>query len=322
MLAADAPARRGDVRERVGAGAVRPRPTPTRSRTCCGTALARRRRAEIDRGLTLVGPHRDELHLTIDGLDARHQASQGEQRTLALALRLAGHVVVHELTGAAPVLLLDDVFSELDAQRAGRARAQPAARARRCSTTAGELPPDVVAERTLAHARRAASRSVDVVTRRDEPVPLRDAIAAVGTRARMPPPDVARRLIVARGPSIVGAAIARARGGALGARRRVHDRGRRTRRGRPSSGTLERPRGPGRTSAAARASVTSVRVVVSRARETTRSKRSVSGTLRARKTPPLTRAFVCRAGVFEHADDGLAQKGSHAWRTAPRTSRF
>ncbi|MDQ1458838.1 MAG: replication and repair protein RecF, partial [Actinomycetota bacterium] len=72
-------------------------------------ALARRRGAEIDRGLTLVGPHRDELQLMIDGLDARHQASQGEQRTLALALRLAGHMVVRELAGAAPVLLLDDV---------------------------------------------------------------------------------------------------------------------------------------------------------------------------------------------------------------------
>ena len=54
-------------------------------------ALERRRRAEIERGVTLVGPHRDELRLEIGGLDARTQASQGEQRTLALALRLAGH---------------------------------------------------------------------------------------------------------------------------------------------------------------------------------------------------------------------------------------
>ena len=68
----------------------------------------------------------------IDGLDARYQASQGEQRTLALALRLAGHLVVRELAGAAPVLLLDDVFSELDAQARGRARAQPAAGSDAC----------------------------------------------------------------------------------------------------------------------------------------------------------------------------------------------
>ena len=111
-------------------------------------ALARRRGAEIDRGLTLVGPHRDELQLMIDGLDARHQASQGEQRTLALALRLAGHMVVRELAGAAPVLLLDDVFSELDAQRAA-ALVENLPPGQTLLTTAGTLPPDVVAQRTI-----------------------------------------------------------------------------------------------------------------------------------------------------------------------------
>ena len=111
-------------------------------------ALERRRRAEIDRGLTLVGPHRDELQLMIEGLDARHQASQGEQRTLALALRLAGHLVVRELVGAAPVLLLDDVFSELDAQRAA-ALVHNLPAGQTLLTTAGALPPDVVAQRTL-----------------------------------------------------------------------------------------------------------------------------------------------------------------------------
>ncbi len=111
-------------------------------------ALERRRRAEIDRGLTLVGPHRDELHLMIDGLDARYQASQGEQRTLALALRLAGHMVVRDLAGAAPVLLLDDVFSELDAQRAAAlVRNLPVGQT--LLTTAGALPPDVEAQQTL-----------------------------------------------------------------------------------------------------------------------------------------------------------------------------
>jgi DNA replication and repair protein RecF len=112
------------------------------------TALAARRRAEIDRGVTLVGPHRDEWRLTINGLDARHQASQGEQRTLALALRLAGHDVVGELTGAAPVLLLDDVFSELDAARAG-ALVHNLPPGQTLLTTAGEVPPDVHPERRL-----------------------------------------------------------------------------------------------------------------------------------------------------------------------------
>jgi DNA replication and repair protein RecF len=112
-------------------------------------ALERRRRAELDRGITLVGPHRDELRLTIDGLDSRYQASQGEQRTLALALRLAGHLVVRDLVGAAPVLLLDDVFSELDAQRAA-ALVQNLPPGQTLLTTASELPAGVVAQRTLS----------------------------------------------------------------------------------------------------------------------------------------------------------------------------
>jgi DNA replication and repair protein RecF len=112
-------------------------------------ALARRRRTEIERGITLVGPHRDEWRLTINGFDARQQASQGEQRTLALSLRLAGHEIVGELTGTSPVLLLDDVFSELDAQRANALVANlPAGQT--LVTTAGTIPPDVVAERRLS----------------------------------------------------------------------------------------------------------------------------------------------------------------------------
>ena len=81
-------------------------------------ALRVLRPREIDRGVTLAGPHRDEWRLTLDGLDTRTHASQGEQRSLALALRLAGHRVATETLDAAPVLLLDDVFSELDEQRA------------------------------------------------------------------------------------------------------------------------------------------------------------------------------------------------------------
>jgi DNA replication and repair protein RecF len=81
-------------------------------------ALAARRSTEIDRGITLTGPHRDEWRLRVGGMESRTHASQGEQRTLALALRLGGHRLSAELTGTAPVLLLDDVFSELDEQRA------------------------------------------------------------------------------------------------------------------------------------------------------------------------------------------------------------
>ena len=80
-------------------------------------AIAAGRTDDLRRGLSLVGPHRDELLLAIAGLPGRTHASQGEQRSLALALRLAAHRIVGEAVGASPVLLLDDVFSELDPER-------------------------------------------------------------------------------------------------------------------------------------------------------------------------------------------------------------
>jgi DNA replication and repair protein RecF len=80
-------------------------------------ALAAARRDDVRRGVSTVGPHRDDVELSIGGLPARTHASQGEQRSLALALRLASHEVVTDAAGTAPVLLLDDVFSELDPDR-------------------------------------------------------------------------------------------------------------------------------------------------------------------------------------------------------------
>lgn len=82
------------------------------------TALALARDADVKRGVSTVGPHRDELALAIGGLPARTHASQGEQRTLALSLRLAAHRLVADRTGSTPVLVLDDVLSELDPSRA------------------------------------------------------------------------------------------------------------------------------------------------------------------------------------------------------------
>jgi DNA replication and repair protein RecF len=77
-------------------------------------ALGRRRADELRRGLTLVGPHRDDLAIELDGVDARAFGSRGQQRLLALALRLAEVLPVKEAAGTAPVLLLDDALSELD----------------------------------------------------------------------------------------------------------------------------------------------------------------------------------------------------------------
>ena len=83
-------------------------------RAGCWTPWPSARTKDVERGVSSVGPHRDELDLTVDGLPGRTHASQGEQRSLALALQLAAHQLATERLGSAPVLLLDDVFSELD----------------------------------------------------------------------------------------------------------------------------------------------------------------------------------------------------------------
>ena len=82
-----------------------------------GVALAEARVDDVRRGVSSVGPHRDDVELFINGMPARTHASQGEQRTLALALRLGAHRLVTDKAGSAPVLVLDDVLSELDPGR-------------------------------------------------------------------------------------------------------------------------------------------------------------------------------------------------------------
>jgi DNA replication and repair protein RecF len=72
---------------------------------------------EIYRGITLIGPHRDDLKLAINGVDVRKYGSQGQQRTTALSLKIAELELVKSETGEYPVLLLDDVMSELDESR-------------------------------------------------------------------------------------------------------------------------------------------------------------------------------------------------------------
>lgn len=120
-------------------------------------ALESQRRREMDRGMTLVGPHRDDWRLLVHGLDARSHASQGEQRTLALALRLAGHRLIATIIDRDPVLLLDDVFSELDPDRSAALVAHlPSTQT--LLTTAGIVPPGIDAERQLeVHAGKVVS---------------------------------------------------------------------------------------------------------------------------------------------------------------------
>ncbi len=110
-------------------------------------ALEAARREDLRRAVTTLGPQRDDAELSVGGLPARTHASQGEQRSLALALRLAGHHLVSGRVGSSPVLLLDDVFSELDSKRAA-ALLGALPRGQTLLTTAGTVPaevhPDVV----------------------------------------------------------------------------------------------------------------------------------------------------------------------------------
>lgn len=85
--------------------------------------LEQARRIDYERRMTTVGPHRDEPGFSLEGSDARNHASQGEQRSVALSVKLAAHRAILEIVDDQPVLLLDDVFSELDEARA-RALAQ------------------------------------------------------------------------------------------------------------------------------------------------------------------------------------------------------
>jgi DNA replication and repair protein RecF len=78
-----------------------------------------RRGEDIRRGSSTVGPHRDDLSIEIAEMPARSASSQGQQRTGVLAIKLACYQVSHDELGVAPVLMLDDVFSDLDKKRQG-----------------------------------------------------------------------------------------------------------------------------------------------------------------------------------------------------------
>ncbi|GII84764.1 DNA replication and repair protein RecF [Sphaerisporangium siamense] len=111
-------------------------------------ALLEARPAELERGVTLVGPHRDDLFLSLGELPARGYASHGESWSFALALRLAAYDLLRA-EGGDPVLILDDVFAELDSRRR-RSLAGIVASAEQVLITAA-VPEDVPAQ--LAGAR-------------------------------------------------------------------------------------------------------------------------------------------------------------------------
>ncbi|WP_286930706.1 MULTISPECIES: DNA replication/repair protein RecF [Aeromicrobium] len=117
--------------------------------------IGRRRREELERGISLVGPHRDDVLLGIGDLPAKGYASHGESWSLALALRLAAFSLLREdpssgsgLRGDDPILILDDVFAELDSDRRSRLAARVAGAEQVLVTAAveGDVPPELVGQ--------------------------------------------------------------------------------------------------------------------------------------------------------------------------------
>jgi DNA replication and repair protein RecF len=126
------------------AGPAGPDPDPAKLAQALRERLVGDRAREVERGITLSGPHRDDLVLGLRGLPARTHASHGEAWSLALVLRLGSHRLLAE-EGEEPVLLLDDVFAELDRRRRDRV-AEAALAAEQTIVTAAvaeELPPEL-----------------------------------------------------------------------------------------------------------------------------------------------------------------------------------
>lgn len=118
-------------------------------------ALATSRDADLERGISLVGPHRDELDLTLGDAPAKGYASHGESWSFALALRLGSYELLRS-EGGEPVLLLDDVFAELDRQR--RARLAEVARGAEQVLVTAAVDEDVPEELSGARYRVADGR--------------------------------------------------------------------------------------------------------------------------------------------------------------------
>ena len=124
--------------------------------------LAERRGQELARGMTVTGPHRDDLALALNGMEAAAFASRGQTRTAVLALKLAEASYLREMRGQEPVILLDDVLSELDAARREQVIGHVAQYHQTLITTADagsifrQLPPDT----TRFHVEGSRIRSL------------------------------------------------------------------------------------------------------------------------------------------------------------------
>ncbi|HUE67398.1 MAG TPA: DNA replication/repair protein RecF [Candidatus Acidoferrum sp.] len=124
-------------------------------------AVHNSRPEDLRRGSTTLGPHRDDLRVLLEGHDARSFASQGQQRTVVVSLKLAEAHLIESRTGERPVLLLDDVLSELDGDRRAALLGEVAAGGQVIITSveAGPFPPELIADAmvwTVAQGRIAA----------------------------------------------------------------------------------------------------------------------------------------------------------------------
>jgi|DEB19_MinimDraft_3_1074340.scaffolds.fasta_scaffold07492_3 DNA replication and repair protein RecF len=115
---------------------------PEWRRSGLAAALRTARTDDVRRGVSTVGPHRDDVEFTLGSMPARTHASQGEMRSLALSLRLAAHRLVAAATDMTPLLILDDVLSELDPER--------------CEALLAHLPPGQVVITTASPLPEAA----------------------------------------------------------------------------------------------------------------------------------------------------------------------
>ncbi len=145
-------------------------------------ALARRlietAEKEIWNGATLVGPHRDDVVLESAGRDLASFASRGQQRSAILALKLAELDLLAALDGAPPLLLLDDVFSELDPDRRSHLvrRIDALPQAIVTTTTTDDLDPALVARASVWSVESGAVRAVATPSRRSSPVDIADPV--------------------------------------------------------------------------------------------------------------------------------------------------
>jgi len=137
-------------------------------------ALRRSRQTEIGRGMTTIGPHRDDLRFYDGQVDLHTYGSRGQQRTAVLSLKLAEVALMQEETGEQPILLLDEVMSELDSQRRRYLCAQLDRVEQSLITTTDldDLTPRVLERATLFHVREGHLEHIALPTGPDETRPV------------------------------------------------------------------------------------------------------------------------------------------------------